>query len=465
MSTLKTPRLTGMVDTITIRNVHTLRILDESVIKDLLTKNLLNAKKTADNEYTDAKNVRTTTENYRDTTKYTRRQHMSLVNTLSLAEENKRIEAEAVGNKTWLTELQTYFTGNDDGGICSKKQNPTKHDFSESSIADHYMGYILKNIYDTSGNVRTNTSYRLFVTVSGSIEVGGVNSIVNVLVYKKGCGTKINSGPIIKNPIQLTIICQNSSFGKTLGNSSYILLTKAFIEAATTGGYSHVILEVASTNEYFGSDLKTKLMRQKYYGYNASIHLLGRYATFLKFKEDPGIALTYTCFDKLYPYNSMVLDLNTIGVKDEDERLKQMFNIMKGLKQIILNNNPLEKKEKEKAIAYLKDMSEQSTYNEIHGKFKSIHEWYRGQPKEFKNAYPGFGEVDNITPEWELMYNKFIKIKIKINNTKRKRASSPPPSPPPSQRHSKRIKIHPNRYGGGGVCSGCGKQKRPIIIT
>jgi len=192
------------------------------------------------------------------------------------------------------------------GKICTKKKNISVDDYTESNVVPNYIFYILQNIFYEPGKQK----YRMFVTVNGELD-NMFENIVNILVYKEGC-EKLAEHMGIRDDqiIQFTIICQNKTHTvpEKLGTrSAYILLSQEFFKTIKRIGYKYVILEAAN-NAYYPVDIKD---RKAEYGRGASLHLLSRYAA-SGFYEDPNIALKYDCFDALYPYNSMILDLRKI---------------------------------------------------------------------------------------------------------------------------------------------------------
>jgi hypothetical protein len=220
-----------------------------------------------------------------------------------------------------LEKLSIFFQN-----MCYKQPSPKTNDYTESGVGDLYIYNVLNSIYNLEGKVKDATEHRLFVTINNDTKIKFMDRIVNLLVYKTGCKGLASAKGVDENKIiHYTIICQNKSQTVIIGSRSpYIVLSHAFINSSKDNGYSYIILEVASSYDY-NQDIKKRIPK---YGQGASMHLIVKYAT-LGFVEDPRVALNYKCFDKNYPYNSMILDLSNVDTRIME--LTYAINMLSGL--------------------------------------------------------------------------------------------------------------------------------------
>mgnify|MGYP000929566396 CR=1 FL=1 len=202
-------------------------------------------------------------------------------------------------------------------------------------ISNTYLTNIFKEVY-----IKNNDDIKIYFLfeqtypdISPEPHFNFMNKIVMMLIYKKGCNSFDNDmvGNNTKS-LSLTMRCVNTNiYGGVNGFyksvSIFYDFGYYFFIKAKENGYTHIIQESAATTEHYTSDeRKNKTYDYKTtdpikYGKDTPIHLICNNMG-MGFIENPDIALNYDCFDKGYPYNSMVIDLTKYTYKTIDEYKK-----------------------------------------------------------------------------------------------------------------------------------------------
>jgi hypothetical protein len=145
-------------------------------------------------------------------------------------------------------------------------------------------------------------------------------NVVMILIYSKP-DCKNDTLGYNDNALVLKIRCVNTPLCKKINLSVGIFYNfgYTFFKHAKENGFRYIIQESATSvdhytdyeRESYKGDGGFKKPDKARYGKNTPLHLICNNSA-MGFKEDPDIALKYDCFDKGYPYNSMVIDLDTI---------------------------------------------------------------------------------------------------------------------------------------------------------
>lgn len=318
--------------------------------------------------------------------------------------------------------------------MCSKSSKVSDGKYPHSAVSGTYIQDLLIGI-----NKKTN-DYRFYVSMLPEQNgIGFYDRIVNILIYKTGCKSFANTKGVDNNKImQYTVICQNASTDNKLETrSTFISLTCLFFRTLKQNGYKYVILEAAGN---FDFNDKTPC-----YGKGAAVHLLVMYADW-GFVENPDISLKHGCFDKKYPYNSMVLDLDDINYKElscfskqgKDARLK----MIKTKLQAIVTNPTINPETKRRLLKKIYNVFAINTeplaynYKEKHKLLELNKEW-----DAFIEKYPSLEE--NLRP-----LERTKRIRKPTERFGDEQIQSPTPN-------NKRQKLK-----GGNCCKKCGKKKQ-----